>query len=81
MKFKARNIILPALLVLFTIVEAYSRAGGAGGAHSSSGGGGGGGFGSGFAIGWLLSSGPGRIILVIKTLANSAVLSPHSLFF
>ncbi len=68
MKLKAKNIILPALLVVFTIVEAYSRAGGAGGSHSSSGDGGGfggSGFGSGVAIGWLIGSGFGRTILLI----------------
>lgn len=71
MKLKLRNLILSALLVLFTIAEAYSRAGGGGG-HSSGGGGGfsggsggGGGFGTGVAIGWLLGSSFGRIVLVI----------------
>jgi len=72
MKIKARNLILPAILVLFTIVEAYSRAGGGGGGHSSGGGfsgGGGGGFGTGVAIGWLLGSSFGRVVLVILIIA------------
>src|ERR1700739_3401754 len=74
MKLKLRHIIVPALLILFTIAEAYARAGGGGG-HSSGGGGfsggsgGGGGFGTGVAIGWLLGSGVGRVVLVILIIA------------
>jgi len=72
MKLKAKHILLVVSLLLFAVIEAYSRAGGGGGAHSSGGGGGfgggsggGGGFGTGVAIGWLLGSSFGRIVLLI----------------
>ncbi len=67
MKLKSRNIVIILCLVLFVVVEAYSRAGGAGGAHSSSGGGGGFGGGGG-GIGWLfflLGSWFGRGVLIV----------------
>ncbi|HWY97504.1 MAG TPA: hypothetical protein VNY36_00345, partial [Bacteroidia bacterium] len=71
MKLKGKNIIILVCLVFFAIIEAYSRAGGAGGSHGggghSSGGGGGfgGGFGTGVGIGWLLGGGWFSKIIVL----------------